>query len=316
MKIKERRAFICGIKGTKLKKKEIFFLKKYKPWGIILFSRNIDNIKQTQLLTVKIKKIFNDNNYPILIDEEGGSVSRLRKIIDTSVFTAESFGKLYQNNKKKFEVYFNVYINQISYILKNLGINLNTVPVLDVRRKKSSKVIGNRSYSFNYKNVSAIGNYCIDYFKNRGIGTVIKHIPGHGLAKQDSHKKKPIIKSSIKNLKKDFFVFKKKKSLFAMTAHIVYKNIDPLNTATHSRKVINLIRNVIKFKDIIISDDISMKALKFTISENTNKAFSAGCNIVLHCNGNLSEMSQVARNSPFVDKFIIKKTKNFINMIK
>ena len=100
-----------------------------------------------------------------------------------------------------------------------------------------------------------------------------------------------------------------------MTAHVVYKKIDPLYPATHSKKIINLVRKKIKFKNIIISDDISMKALKYRISINTVKAFSAGCNIVLHCNGNMKEMLEVAKNSPSVDKFIIKKTLNFINMV-
>ena len=132
MKINSRKSFICGLKGLKLSKKEINFLRKYKPWGIILFSRNIKNIKQVQILTSKIKKIFKDQNYPILIDEEGGNVSRLNKIIDTSIFSAKSFGDLFKKDKRKFEVFFKVYVDQISYLLRNIGINLNTVPVLDV----------------------------------------------------------------------------------------------------------------------------------------------------------------------------------------
>ena len=131
----KRRSFITGIKGTKLNQKEINFLKKYKPWGVILFSRNIITISQTQNLISHIKKLFNDNNYPILIDEEGGSVSRLGKFIDNSIFSAQYFNKLYKINKKKFYIYYETYINQISYLLNLLGININTVPVLDVRRK-------------------------------------------------------------------------------------------------------------------------------------------------------------------------------------
>ena len=112
-----RRSFIVGIKGLHLSKKECFFLKKYKPWGVILFSRNIKTILQTQLLTKSIKTIFNDCNYPILIDEEGGRVSRLRNFIDNSIFTNDFFGKLFINNNKKFEIYFDVYVKQISYLL-------------------------------------------------------------------------------------------------------------------------------------------------------------------------------------------------------
>tara|TARA_Y100000590_G_scaffold340886_1_gene388820 strand:+ start:3975 stop:4925 length:951 start_codon:yes stop_codon:yes gene_type:complete len=314
--INKTRSFICGIKGTKLSDKEILFLKKYQPWGIILFSRNIKSIKQTKNLTKSIKNIFKNNNYPILIDEEGGRVSRLFNFIDTSIFTGEYFGKLYLINKKKFKIFFNTYIKQISYLLNLLGINLNTVPVLDVRRNKYHKIISDRSYSSNPKIVSNIGSYCISMFHENRIGTVIKHIPGHGLAKVDSHKKLPRVDKSTNYLNKvDFLPFKNKKSIFAMTAHIIFKNQDPQNCVTHSKKMIHLIRKKIGYKNLIISDDISMKALKYSITENTKRAFTAGCNLVLHCNGNLKEMVQVAKNSPTINNHIIKKTSQFIDII-
>ena len=312
-----RRSFITGIKGLYLTKKEFLFLKKYKPWGVILFSRNIKTIFQTQQLTKSIKTIFNDYNYPILIDEEGGKISRLRNFIDNSIFTHDFFGKLYTNNNKKFEIYFDIYVKQISYLLTLLGINLNTVPVLDVRRKFTNKIIGDRSFSSNPKIVSKLGDYCISKYHKHHIGTIIKHIPGHGLALVDSHKKLPVVNANVNEIyKKDFKAFVNKKSLFAMTAHILYKNIDKHNCATHSKKIINLIRKKIGFKNLIISDDISMKALRYSIKENTTRSFMAGCNLVLHCNGKLSEMLQLAENAPIVDSFIIKKTSQFINIIR
>jgi len=144
----------------------------------------------------------------------------------------------------------------------------------------------------------------------------MKHIPGHGLAKVDSHKLTPTIKQNLKYLsKKDFIPFKNKRCLFGMTAHIVYSHIDKVYTATHSKKVIDIIRKKIKFQNILLSDDISMKSLKFSIKDNTIKAFSAGCDLVLHCNGNLKEMKAVAINSPFLNKFIIKKTSQFYKII-
>ena len=146
--ISNRRCFITGIKSTKLNKKEVNFLKKYKPWGIILFSRNIKTISQTQKLTQQIKSIFKDKNYPILIDEEGGKVSRLNKFIDSTIFTAEFFGNLYKKDKKKFNIYYNVYIKQVSYLLNLLEINVNTVPVLDVRRKITKVIIEITSFVF------------------------------------------------------------------------------------------------------------------------------------------------------------------------
>jgi len=315
MMIRDHRSFICGIKGKNLSDKEKKFLKKYKPWGIILFSRNIKSIHQTQILTNSIKKIFKNENFPILIDEEGGRVSRLRNFIDNSIFTAKYFGDLYKINNKKFEIYFNVYVKQISYLLRTLGININSVPVLDLRRFKSHSIIGDRSYSSNKKIVSKIGNICIQKFHSNKIATIIKHIPGHGLSKSDSHKKLPIINNKIDYLlKNDFKVFKNKNSLLAMTGHLLFKNVDS-EAVTHSTKIIKLIRNKIGFKNLIITDDLSMKALKYSLEENVKKSFLAGCNIALHCNGNLKEMLIVAKNSPKIDKFIIKKTSQLSHII-
>jgi|TARA_B100000780_G_scaffold186100_1_gene130665 beta-N-acetylhexosaminidase len=311
-----RRSFITGIKSLSLSKKEINFLKIYRPWGIILFSRNIKTLKQTKKLTDHIKLIFKDKKYPILIDQEGGRVNRLKKIFKADNFTGELFGKLYTKDKQNFNFLYKSFIYKTSYLLKSIGVNINTLPVLDLRLKGSSNIIGDRSFSDNRKIVSKIGDLCIDYFHKNKIGTVIKHIPGHGLAKVDSHKKTPIVKKKINYLiKNDFSVFKNKASLFAMTAHIIYQNIDKLNTATHSKKMIKLIRNNIKFKNILMSDDISMKSLKCSIEESTKRAFNAGCDLVLHCNGNYKEMLLVANNSPLISKFIIKKTSQFHKII-
>ena len=311
-----RRSFIIGIKSTILNKKEIFFLKKYKPWGIILFKRNIKTIKQTKKLTNHIKKIFNDTKYPILLDQEGGRVNRLSNFLDNDLSTGEFFGNLYSKDRKIFNVKYNEFITETANHLKLIGVNLNTVPVLDLRLKGSSSIIGDRSFSHDPKVVSRIGDICIENFHKNKIGTIMKHIPGHGLAKVDSHKLTPTIKQNLKYLsKKDFIPFKNKRCLFGMTAHIVYSHIDKVYTATHSKKVIDIIRKKIKFQNILLSDDISMKSLKFSIKDNTIKAFSAGCDLVLHCNGNLKEMKAVATNSPFLNKFIIKKTSQFYKII-
>ncbi len=310
------RSFICGIKGKYLSANEKKFLNKYKPWGIILFSRNIKSIKQTRLLTNSIKKIFNNESYPILIDEEGGRISRLKKFIDNSIYSAKFFGDLYVKNNKKFEIYFNVYVKQIAYLLKTLGININSVPVLDIRKNKSHNIIGDRSYSANKKNISKIGNICIEKFHDNKIATIIKHIPGHGLAKSDSHKKLPIINKNLDYLlKNDFQTFKNKKSIMAMTGHLLFKNIDKINSVTHSKKIIKLIRSKIGFKNLLITDDLSMKALRYSLEENVKKSFLAGCNLALHCNGNLKQMLIVAKNSPKINNFILKKTSQLSDII-
>ena len=310
--ISKRKAFITGIKSLKLTTSEVKFLKKQKPWGIILFSRNIKSINQTKLLTHSIRKLFKDPHYPILIDQEGGRVNRLKNIITFDNLTGEYFGKLYVQDKRNFNIIYRLFIDKSSYLLKQIGVNINTLPVLDLRIKGSSNIIGDRSFSENKKIVSKVGDICIDLFKQNSIGTVIKHIPGHGLAKVDSHNFTPVVDKSINYLiKNDFFPFKNKDSLFAMTAHIIYKKIDPLNTATHSKTIINIIRKKIGFKNVLISDDLSMKSLKYDLITNTIKSFEAGCNLALHCNGNFNEMKVVAENSPLVNNFIIKKTSLF-----
>ena len=311
-----RRSFIVGIKSLKLSSNEKYFLKKFKPWGVILFSRNIRNIKQTFELTSSIRAIFNDKKYPILIDQEGGRVNRLEKIISFNNLTSEFFGNKFKKNFREFNLYYKLFIDKTSYLLKSIGVNVNTSPVLDLRIKGASNVIGDRAFSKDPKVVSKIGDYCIDYYHQNEIGTVIKHIPGHGLANVDSHHFTPIVKKRLSHLlKKDFLAFKNKKAFFAMTGHIIFSKIDKINTVTHSKKLIRLIREKIKFKNIIISDDLSMKSLKSSLDENTIKTFKAGCNLALHCNGNLNEMTTVGKNSPIINKFIIKKTSQFYKIL-
>ena len=311
-----RRSFITGIKSIKLNDNEIKFLRKFKPWGIILFSRNLKNIHQIQNLTNNIRKIFKDKNYPIMIDQEGGRVNRLDRLISFDTLTSEYFGKLFLNDKRNFNLIFKIFIDTNSFLLRKLGININTVPVLDLRYKGSTNIIGDRSFSNDAKIVSQIGDICNKNFKINSIGTVIKHIPGHGLAKVDSHYFTPTINKNLKFLKNnDFLAFKQKDSLFAMTGHIIFNKIDPINTVTHSKKIIRIIRDQIKFKNILITDDISMKSLKGSLEDKTKKAFNAGCNLVLHCNGNLKEMNIVAKNSPKIDSFILKKTSQFYKIL-
>ena len=312
----KRRAFIIGIKSTKLSKKEKNFLNKYKPWGVILFTRNIKNIEQTFKLTSSIRKIFNDRKYPILIDQEGGRVNRLKNIISFDNLTSEFFGKKYLKNIREFKTYYKLFIDKTSFLLRSIGININTSPVLDLRVKGSSNIIGDRSFSKNPKIVSKIGDFCIDYFHKNSIGTVMKHIPGHGLAKVDSHNFTPIVKKNSNYLSKnDFVPFRNKKTFFAMTAHIIFDKIDNENTVTHSKKLVKLIRNKIGFKNILISDDLSMKSLKYSLENNTIKTFNAGCNLALHCNGNLNEMEIVGKNAPLLNSFILKKTSQFYKIL-
>ena len=312
-----RKAAIISIAGLFLTTKEIAVLKKEKPWGVILFKRN--NLSEFQLanLTKKIKKVMNDKKFPILIDEEGGRVSRLSNFLDNSIFTQKYFADIYKFDKLIETQLYKTYIISLSKILLKTGININTSPVLDLTKINTHKVIGDRSYSTNYKTVNEFGKLCVKFYKLNKIATVIKHIPGHGGANLDSHFNLPKISNSFRTLKNtDFKCFKNTGSFFAMTGHILYRSIDKKNNVTHSEKVIKkVIRDEIGFKGILISDDISMKALKYNLVKNAELALKAGCNLVLYCAGKIKETDKLLKRMPYIDKFTAKKTSEFYKFL-
>ena len=302
-------AIIFGIGSFKLNLNEIIFFKKYKPWGIILFSRNIKNLEQVKNLTTSIKDLFKDKNFPILIDQEGGIVNRFRNIINLENYNAKYFGDIY-NNDPKFYSKFDKFLKINISILKYCGININTVPVLDLFNADKKSVIGNRSFSKNCKIVVKLSKYLIRHYKKSGLETVIKHIPGHGCTSIDSHFALPQVNFSLDYLKNnDFRTFKKVNSYLAMTAHILYKKIDPTRCATQSKKIINdIIRKYLSFRGILISDDICMKALSGSMLKNAKLTLDAGCNVLLHCNGNLDQMKKLSLIVPEIDNFTNKLT--------
>ena len=313
----KRKALIISIKGLKLSKKEMKLLSQKRPWGIILFKRNLKSIKQIKYLTNQIKKLTKDKNFPILIDEEGINVSRLGEIINHGI-SANFFGNLYKNDKNFCINLFRHYINSLSKVLISLGININTVPVLDVLRKNTSKVIGNRSFSKDKLIVRKLGEALIRYFHSNKIGCIIKHIPGHGATNIDSHKKMPRVLLNYKKLNNvDFYPFKFSSAKLAMTAHVLYSKIDNKNVATFSKKIIEkVIRKKLKFKGLLISDDISMKALKYDIVTNAKKSIEAGCNLVLYCAGNINDNFKLIKSLPYIDKFSSKKTSQFYKLLR
>jgi len=312
-----RKAAIISISGNTLTKQEKNIFKQDKPWGVILFKRNILTEKQVIRLTGSIRKIMKDKKYPILIDEEGGRVTRLSNILDNSNFNQKYFGSIYATDKEIGSALYKNYIDLVSVHLRNLGININTSPVLDLLIGKAHKIIGNRSYSNNPTIVNDLGQLCVKTYKKNKIASVIKHIPGHGKANTDSHFKLPKVKDNLNLLKKkDFKCFKNLKSHFAMTAHILYNKIDGRNNATHSKIVIKkIIRKEIGFKGILISDDISMKALKHGIVKNAKLAHQAGCNLVLYCAGNTQEIKKLLKETPYIDNFTMKKTSEFYKFL-
>jgi len=312
----KKKAIIISIKGYKLTNNEKELLKYGKPWGLILFKRNIKSFIQIKELIKNIRKLSKDSKFPIMIDEEGKTVSRLSNIINHKL-SQKLFGDMYKSAPQiSLKIYQN-YINSLCFLFRRIGININTVAVLDVLRKKTHKIIGNRSFSKDPLIVRKLGQACVKTYKLNKIATVIKHIPGHGCASSDSHFETPKIKNSYKNLNKvDFFPFKSNPSHFAMTAHVLYFNIDKENVATFSKKIItSIIRKKLNFKGILISDDISMKALKYDLVTNARKSLLAGCNLVLYCAGNYSDCSKLIKAMPFLDKFTQKKTSEFYKFL-
>ena len=313
----KRKALIVSIRGIKLTKKEKALLSKEKPWGIILFKRNLKSLVQVKLLTSNIKKITRDRKFPIIIDEEGETVSRLIKIINHD-FSANFFGSLLKINKVLCKRLLNHYIYSLSKILKELGININTIPVLDVLRNNTHKVIGKRSFSKDKKIVKELGQFIINRLHFNKIAAVIKHIPGHGSSQSDSHKKMPKVILSKNVLDKiDFYPFKSSKAKLAMTAHILYRKLDKKNVATLSKKIIKtIIRKKIGFKGILMTDDISMKALKYDLVTNAKKSLEAGCNLVLYCAGDIKDNFKLIKSLPYIDSFTSKKTSELYKILR
>ncbi len=314
----KRKSIIISISSYRLTKKEEELIINQKPWGIILFKRNVKNMDQLKELTSRIRFLMRDPCYPIMIDEEGGRVSRLSGIVDISNFPQKLFGKLFEKNKSLGINSYNEYLHFICQILKESGININTIPVLDILKNNTHKVIGDRSYSKNLNTINVLKKLCFTVLNKFKIGSVSKHIPGHGCSNIDTHKKLSVVNNSLDSLfKKDFKAFKNTESKFSMTAHIIYKKIDSLNTATHSEVLIkNIIRKKLGFKGILISDDISMKGLQGNLLYNAKKAIQSGCNLVLYCKGNIKESSSLLSKINDIDNFTKKKTSEFYRFLR
>jgi len=285
---------IYGINSLELTNEEKNFFSKNSCLGFILFARNIANKDQLKKLTDSLRDLM-DGEILILVDQEGGRVSRLKPPVWNSYPTGKYFSDLYNTNKEQARIeLFNNY-QQIANDLVEVGINVNCAPVLDILTSKTHEVIGDRALGNNPAQVSDLGQQVCDGLLSKGVFPVIKHIPGHGRGSCDSHLELPIVDASLEDLNQsDFIPFKKlSNQKFAMTAHILYQSIDKNNCATISKNAIDLIRNQIGFKNILMSDDLSMKALTESFAIKTQKVLNAGCDIVLHCNGSMSEMQEI-----------------------
>ena len=302
-------AIIIGIKGLNLCLDEKKLLQEKQPLGVILFRRNINNPKQIQRLTRSIRRILGKEAM-ILIDQEGGKVSRLNKDYWKTYPDANYFGKIASNNLAKAKRLTYENFKDIGYNLHKLGINFNCAPVLDLKVKGASSVIGNRAFSRDPKIVSQLSLQACKGLLSEDVFPIIKHIPGHGRAKVDSHYYLPIIKSSKKVLQEDFYPFKKlNKQPFAMIAHIKYLDLDKEKCATYSEPIISFIKNKLGFEGILFSDDLCMKALKGSYIYRAKNAIKAGCDIVLHCDPNISNTKKSCEGAGYASIGLIEKIK-------
>ena len=302
-------AIIVGIKALNLSLNEKQLLQERQPLGVILFSRNIKNPKQILNLTQSIKKIIGKQAM-ILIDQEGGRVTRLNKNYWKTYPDANYFGNIANSNLDKAKSLTYKNFKDIGKNLNKLGINYNCAPVLDLKIKGASSVIGNRAFSRSPEIVSQLSLQACKGLLSENVFPIIKHIPGHGRAKVDSHFYLPTIKSSKKVLKEDFYPFiKLNKQPFAMIAHIKYLDLDKEKCATYSKKIINFIKNKLGFEGILFSDDLCMKALKGSFINRARNAIKAGCDIVLHCEPNISNAIKSCEGAGYASKTLIKKIK-------
>lgn len=295
------RAFITGVSGFVLTDEEREFMRAERPWGFILFKRNIESAPQVTKLVDQLRDSVNDPTAPVLIDQEGGRVQRLGPP-NWPVYPAGAvFGMLYDADRKLGLATARLSARLIAADLADLGISVDCLPLADVPVEGADAVIGNRAYGTDPDKVAAIGRAVTDGLEQGGILPVLKHIPGHGRATADTHFKLPVVDTSKAELDRiDFAAFKPLSDLpMAMTAHVVFSAIDPAQPATTSATIIEqVIRGTIGFQGLLMSDDVSMNALSGSIAQRTQASIAAGCDIVLHCNGKLGEMHEVAREAP------------------
>jgi len=288
---------IYGCAGILLSAAERDFFREVRPWGFILFARNIREPAQVRELVDQLRETVGDDRAPVLIDQEGGRVARLKPPHWREYPPAAHFGALYPENPEaaREAVYLNARL--IAHDLASLGINVDCLPVLDVPVPGSHDVIGDRAFGTDPATVIALGRAQIEGLMDGGVLPVMKHIPGHGRAGADSHLALPRVAARAEELSaSDFVTFRSLDQCpIAMTAHVVYESIDPQRPATTSPKVIrDVIRGEIGFEGLLMSDDLSMKALDGALSVRARAAQFAGCDLVLHCNGDMGEMRDVA----------------------
>ena len=295
------RAFITGISGPRLEAAERDFIAANRPWGFILFRRNIEDPAQVTSLVAQLRDTVGDADAPVLIDQEGGRVQRLRPPHWPLYPSGATFGQLHARDSALGVAAARLSARLIADDLGQIGISVDCLPLADVPVPGADDVIGDRAYGTDAATVAAIARAVTEGLEEGGILPILKHIPGHGRATADSHESLPVVDTPRSELERvDFAAFRPLADLpMAMTAHVVFSAIDAVHPATTSAKMIDeVIRGFIGFQGLLMSDDVSMNALAGSIAERTRAIFAAGCDVVLYCNGKLEEMRDVASQTP------------------
>ncbi|OKH89865.1 beta-N-acetylhexosaminidase [Thalassospira sp. TSL5-1] len=318
LELKRPKACILGLEGTALSNWEKGFFREADPYGFILFARNVVDPDQLKRLTMELRDMTGRSNLPILVDQEGGRVARLKPPHWRKMPAAGVFGQLYEQRPEdaREAAYLNARL--LAADLVDVGISVVCAPVLDLYFPGMSDVVGDRSYGSEVANVVALASAVSAGLLDGGIIPVIKHIPGHGRAAVDSHKDLPVVTASKSSLSvNDFEPFRQMKDILAgMSAHILFTAIDDQRPATVSPTVIrDVIRGDIGFENLLISDDLSMEALGGSIASRTHECLAAGCDIALHCNGKRTELEQIVSMSPALDGVALERALAVTNRI-
>lgn len=287
-------ALILDCAGTRLTSNEKDFFRELNPYGFILFARNCESPSQVKALVEEMKACVSHADVPVLIDQEGGRVARLRPPNWRKNPAAGVLAAL-ENAAAKRAIYLNARL--IAHELSSMGITVDCAPVADVPVAGAHDIIGDRAYGQTPARVAEYAAEMARGLMDGGVIPVVKHIPGHGRARADSHESLPVVEASLSELAAtDFDAFKRLKNLpMAMTAHVVYTALDAARMATISPTIIQYIRETIGFDGLLMSDDITMKAMSGTLAERTRAVLEAGCDVVLLCNASLAEQREVAR---------------------
>ncbi len=297
------RAFISGCAGPALSAEEIYFFRDARPWGLILFRRNVETPEQVLALTSTFREAVGRSDAPVLVDQEGGRVQRLGPPHWPRYPAARRFLSSRLNDPLAARELVRLGARLIASDLAAVGITVDCLPVLDVPVPGAHDVIGDRAYADDPGEIAVLGRAAAEGLMAGGVLPVVKHMPGHGRARVDSHLHLPVVEASHEDLAaRDFLPFRILSDMpLAMTAHVVFTAIDPDAPATTSRRVFRrIIRGELDYRGLVMSDDLSMKALAGSLRERAEAALSAGCDVALHCNGDLAEMRQVAEAAPLL----------------